>query len=80
ADVLQAETALRNARGDAADLIRQRALLEHAIAVLVGENPSSFSIAPAATWNRAVPEVPGILPAELLERRPDIASAERGVA
>ncbi|MBN8810854.1 MULTISPECIES: efflux transporter outer membrane subunit [unclassified Sphingomonas] len=80
ADVLQAETALRNARGDAADLVRQRALLEHAIAVLVGENPSSFSIAPAATWNRAVPEVPAILPAELLERRPDIASAERGVA
>ncbi len=78
-DVLQAETALRNARADAADLDRQRALFEHAIAVLVGENPSSFAL-PAGKWSRSVPEVPSILPAALLERRPDIAAAERRVA
>lgn len=78
-DVLQAETALRNARASAQDLVRQRAILEHAIAVLVGENPSSFAIAPAA-WNPVVPDVPSLLPSELLQRRPDVAAAERRVA
>jgi NodT family efflux transporter outer membrane factor (OMF) lipoprotein len=78
-DVLQAETALHNAQGDAADLVRQRAILQHAIAVLVGENPSSFTL-PPAPWNRAVPDIPSILPATLLQRRPDIAAAERRVA
>ncbi len=78
-DVLQAETALRNARGDAADLDRQRAIFEHAIAVLVGENPSSFTLPPTPP-SRAVPEIPSVLPSSLLERRPDIASAERSVA
>ncbi|WP_157217501.1 efflux transporter outer membrane subunit [Flavisphingomonas formosensis] len=78
-DVLQAETQLRTARASAADLVRQRAIFEHAIAVLVGESPSTFSIAPAA-WNRAVPDVPGILPSALIERRPDVAAAERRVA
>lgn len=78
-DVLQAESALRSAKADAADLIRQRAILEHAIAVLVGENPSTFTL-PAAPWNRAVPNIPSILPATLLQRRPDIAAAERRVA
>jgi NodT family efflux transporter outer membrane factor (OMF) lipoprotein len=79
ADVLQAETALRNARADLADLERQRATLEHAIAVLVGENPSGFTL-PATSWQRTVPDVPAILPTELLERRPDVAAAERRVA
>ncbi|HWJ68776.1 MAG TPA: efflux transporter outer membrane subunit [Sphingobium sp.] len=78
-DVLQAEVALRNAKADAADLIRQRAILEHAIAVLVGESASTFSL-PAGKWNRVVPEVPAILPSTLLERRPDVAAAERRVA
>ncbi|MGE0665895.1 MAG: efflux transporter outer membrane subunit [Sphingomonadales bacterium] len=78
-DVVQAETQLRSARAEAADLRRQRAVLEHAIAVLVGENPSSFAL-PAADWSPAVPEVPGILPGDLLERRPDVAAAERRVA
>lgn len=78
-DVLQAETALRNARADVADLGRQRALLEHAIAALVGANPSDFSL-PPGEWQRAVPDVPAVLPASLLERRPDIAGAERRVA
>lgn len=74
-DVLQAETQLRSARADAADLARQRAALEHAIAVLVGESPSTFALAKAA-WAPEVPVVPALLPSELLERRPDIASAE----
>jgi NodT family efflux transporter outer membrane factor (OMF) lipoprotein len=78
-DVLQAETQLRNSRADAADLIRQRKILEHAIAVLVGVNPSTFSL-PSAPWNRTVAEVPAILPATLLERRPDVAAAERRVS
>lgn len=78
-DVLQAETQLRSTRATGVDLIRQRAILEHAIAVLVGENPSTFSLA-VAPWNRAVPDIPSVLPASLLERRPDIAGAERRVA
>jgi NodT family efflux transporter outer membrane factor (OMF) lipoprotein len=78
-DVLQAETALHNARGDTADLDRQRAILEHAIAVLIGENPSTFTL-PSAAWNRTVPQVPSLLPSALMERRPDVAAAERRVA
>ena len=78
-DVDQAQTALSNAQAQAKDLIRQRAALEHAIAVLAGENPSTFSL-PEAQWNPMVPEVPAVLPSQLLERRPDIAAAERRVA
>jgi len=78
-DVLQAQTQLISARATATDLDRQRAILEHAIAVLVGENPSTFALA-STPWNRAVPQVPGIVPAALLERRPDVAAAERRVA
>jgi NodT family efflux transporter outer membrane factor (OMF) lipoprotein len=78
-DVLQAQTQLESARGNAADLERQRAIFEHAIAVLVGENPSGFSL-PEAPWAPVVPDLPGILPSALLERRPDIAAAERRVA
>lgn len=78
-DVLQAETQFRNAQAQATDIARQRATLEHAIAVLVGENPSSFTLPPAPR-TQAVPDVPAILPSELLERRPDIAAAERRVA
>jgi NodT family efflux transporter outer membrane factor (OMF) lipoprotein len=78
-DVDQAQTSLSNAQADRRDLDRQRALLEHAIAVLVGENPSSFAIAPAP-WHPVVPSVPATLPSALLERRPDVTAAERRVA
>ena len=78
-DVLQAQTALANAQADLASLTAQRAQLEHAIAVLVGKAPADFSIA-VADWNMAVPAVPLVVPSELLQRRPDIAAAERAVA
>jgi NodT family efflux transporter outer membrane factor (OMF) lipoprotein len=78
-DVLQAQSQLDSARANAADLVRQRAVLEHAIAVLIGENPARFTLT-EAPWTRTVPDVPALLPAALLERRPDIAAAERRVA
>ena len=79
-DVLQAQTQLANAQTDALTLERQRAQLEHAIAVLVGVAPASFSLAPESTWAIQLPPVPVTVPSTLLQRRPDIAAAERRVA
>jgi NodT family efflux transporter outer membrane factor (OMF) lipoprotein len=78
-DVEEAQTSLSNAQADQRDYQRQRAVLEHAIAVLAGENPSTFAIAPV-DWRPVVPAIPGVVPSTLLERRPDVAAAERRVA
>ncbi|MFL6657778.1 MAG: efflux transporter outer membrane subunit [Massilia sp.] len=78
-DLLQAQTQLANARVDALSLTRQRAQLEHAIAILVGKAPADFTLAPAA-WQANAPDVPLAVPSTLLQRRPDIAAAERRVA
>jgi NodT family efflux transporter outer membrane factor (OMF) lipoprotein len=79
-DVLQAQTQVSSAQADRVGLQRNRAQLEHAIAVLLGQAPGNFSL-PAGSWNaKAVPEVPLGLPSTLLQRRPDIAAAERRVS
>jgi NodT family efflux transporter outer membrane factor (OMF) lipoprotein len=78
-DVLQSQTQLANAQVDALNLTRQRAQLEHAIAILIGKAPAEFSLAPAV-WQASVPAVPLVVPSVLLQRRPDIAAAERRVA
>jgi NodT family efflux transporter outer membrane factor (OMF) lipoprotein len=78
-DVVQAEVQWKSAQAQLIDLGVDRAQLEHAIALLVGEAPANFSIE-ARPLALAMPEVPLALPSALLERRPDIAAAERGVA
>ncbi|HEX7635045.1 MAG TPA: efflux transporter outer membrane subunit [Noviherbaspirillum sp.] len=79
-DVLQAQTQLANAQADEAGLVRQRAQFEHAIAVLAGKAPGEFSLPATAEWNVVVPDIPAGVPSTLLQRRPDIAAAERRVA
>jgi NodT family efflux transporter outer membrane factor (OMF) lipoprotein len=78
-DLAQAETQLQSAMAQATDLGATRAQFEHAIAVLIGLPPSQFSL-PYREFNQALPPVPVGVPAELIERRPDIAAAERQVA
>ena len=78
-DVAQAETQLYSTRTQAADLELSRLETEHAIAVLLGVPPAGFSVPPPQT-EKIPPAIPLTLPSELLERRPDIAAAERRVA
>lgn len=78
-DVAQAETQLENARAQLIDLGVARAQLEHAIAVLIGKPPAELSISHAAL-QQSPPSVPMAIPSTLLERRPDIAAAERQMA
>src|SRR5450755_2051318 len=78
-DVLQAQTQLDSTRADLATLQGQRAQLEHAIAVLHGKAPGDFTLR-VVPWKVNVPTVPLGVPSELLQRRPDIAAAERRVA
>jgi NodT family efflux transporter outer membrane factor (OMF) lipoprotein len=76
-DELQAETTLYNAQASLVDLDTQRTASEHAIAVLTGVPPADLTIAPDPGWAPSVPETPVALPSTLLERRPDVAAAER---
>ncbi len=81
ADVEQAKAQLETARTQAAETHLQRAQLQHAMAVLLGENPSAFRIdAAPLTPDTGAPVVDPGLPSALLERRPDVAAAERRVA
>ena len=75
-DVAVARTQLESTRAQLIDTQQQRALLENAIAVLLGVPPSQFSIAPAP-FALKTPVVPVVLPARLMQQRPDIANAER---
>lgn len=81
-DVTQAETQLDQARVQRSDMEVQRTQYEHAIAVLVGKPPAALTLprTPINVETPQVPGIPGVLPSELLERRPDIAAAERRMA
>lgn len=78
-DVVQAETQLKSTQAQAIDVAVQRAQLEHAVAVLIGRPPAEFGIPPEPLAVR-MPAIPPELPSALLERRPDIAAAERRTA
>jgi NodT family efflux transporter outer membrane factor (OMF) lipoprotein len=78
-DVVQAEVQLKSAQANLIDIGVERAQLEHAIAIVLGVPPSQFSLA-ASTAEMKMPAIPLAMPAELLERRPDIAAAERAMA
>jgi len=79
ADVVSAQTQLLSSQAQQVNAPLQRAILEHAIAVLVGQQPANFSL-PSTTMRSDVPTVPAGVPSSLLERRPDVAQAERQVA
>ena len=78
-DVAQAETQLETAQVQDTDVGVQRSQYEHAIAILIGKPPAGFSLQ-AAALSLQPPDIPVGVPADLLERRPDIAAAERRVA
>jgi multidrug efflux system outer membrane protein len=79
-DLARALSQLRSAQAQETDTQLQRDQLQHAIAVLIGANPSSFSIPPEAELTLPTPQIPPGIPSQLLERRPDISSAERQMA
>jgi len=79
ADVVSAEAQLLSSQAQQVNARIQRAVLEHAIAVLIGQQPASFSMSPSS-MRSDVPTVPAGIPSAMLERRPDVAEAERKVA
>jgi len=76
-DVITAQAQIKSVEAQKIDLHTQRQQLEHAIAALIGKTPSEFSIHADAKLPIVLPDIPYSLPSELLERRPDIAAAER---
>ena len=79
-DLARALSQLDSAQAQETETKLQRDLMQHAIAVLVNAMPSGFSIAPVKEFTLRPPQVPAGLPSELLQRRPDVASAERQMA
>jgi NodT family efflux transporter outer membrane factor (OMF) lipoprotein len=79
-DALQAQSQLATTQANLADLQRTRAAFEHAIAVLTGQTPETFNLPAEPSWSAAIPQVPAGVPSTLLQRRPDIAAAERRAA
>ena len=79
-DVERADNQLSSAQAQDTEVQAQRAVLEHAIAVLAGENPTTFRLPVRTDEQIALPEIPAGVPSELLQRRPDIAQAERAMA
>ena len=78
-DVVQAQTQVETTRAEATETDVERATFEHAIAVLTGKPPAELTI-PRTPLEAPPPPIPGVLPSELLERRPDVAAAERQMA
>jgi NodT family efflux transporter outer membrane factor (OMF) lipoprotein len=79
-DLARALSQLGSAQAQETETRLQRDIMQHAVAVLVAEMPSTFSIAPRSEFGLTAPQLPAGVPAELLQRRPDIASAERQMA
>lgn len=79
-DVLQAQSLLATTQAQLVNLGNSRAAFEHAIAVLSGQTPETFSLPPDPKWSGTIPPVPPTIPSALLERRPDVATAERQAA
>jgi NodT family efflux transporter outer membrane factor (OMF) lipoprotein len=78
-DVSRAQNQLGNAEAQLTDIKARRTLTEHAIAVLIGRQPAELTL-PPTEWTLTLPEISSGLPSQLLERRPDVASAERQMA
>jgi outer membrane protein, multidrug efflux system len=79
-DLARALSQLDSAQAQETEIGLQRDLMQHAVAVLIGTMPSTFSIAPIGEFRLTPPRLPAGVPSELLQRRPDIASAERQMA
>jgi outer membrane protein, multidrug efflux system len=79
-DLARALSQLDSAQAQETETRLQRDLMQHAVAVLIGAMPSTFSIAPTSEFRLITPQLPAGVPSELLQRRPDIASAERQMA
>ena len=79
-DLARALSQLNSAQAQQTETQLQRDLMQHAVAVLTGAVPSTFSIAPISEFALTPPRLPAGVPSELLQRRPDIASAERQMA
>lgn len=80
AAVMQAETQLKSTEAQAIELDITRNRLENSIAVLLGKSASSFSLPQQSNWDAILPNIPAGIPTTLLQRRPDVAAAERAVA